>query len=59
MIIGTLADYGPDARAWALNFGSIALQKLRGIQNDPAGFGSNLGSSIHLCAEALEVLNLL
>eukprot|EP00439_Symbiodinium_sp_Y106_P087385 s33_g48.t1 len=28
MIIGTLADYGPDARAWALNFGSIALQKL-------------------------------
>ncbi|CAE7428872.1 yojK [Symbiodinium sp. CCMP2456] len=28
MILGTLADYGPDARAWALNFGSIALQKL-------------------------------
>ncbi|CAE7374072.1 yjiC [Symbiodinium natans] len=28
MIVGTVADYGPSAKPWALNFGSLALEKL-------------------------------
>ena len=58
MIVGTLADYGPDARAWALNFGSIALQKLRGMQREAFGRVFGFNSSVCMCREALEMLHL-
>ena len=33
MILASLADYGPAAKNWALNFGSIALEKSLGASN--------------------------